>query len=172
MVEQREPGGPPPFDSVFEGEDVEQRIYGTILGLREPTSAGEIAETADCDPKTARKYLSWFTKLGVVTEHGGRPTTYQRNDAYFEWRRADELASRHSRDELRQRVSELTDRITGYRGRYDAERPADVAVLDFDAEEIDAVYEDLTDWATAERERRLYEQARKQVADQGVEQAR
>jgi len=169
MVEQREPGGPPPFDPVFEDGDVEQRIYGTVLALREPTSAGEVAETADCDPKTARKYLSWFAELGVVTEHDGRPTTYERNDAYFEWRRVDELASTHSWEELQQRVSELTDRITEYRGRYDAERPADVAVLDFDDEEIDAVYEELADWTTAERERRLYERARQQVADRGVE---
>lgn len=171
MVEQSGPDSHPSFDAVFDGEDVEQRIYGTVLELREPTSAGEIAETADCDPKTARKYLSWFAELGVVTEHDGRPTTYQRNDAYFEWRRVDELASTHSRDELRQRMSELTDRIAEYRRRYDAEEPAEVDAFDFEDEGIDAVYEDLADWATAERERRLYERARQQVADRSVESA-
>lgn len=171
MGEQSESGGPPPFDAVFDDGDVEQQIYGTILGLREATSAGEIAEDADCDPKTARKYLSWFAELGVVTEHDGRPTTYRRNDAYFQWRRVDELASTHSRDELQQRVSELTDRVAEYRDRYDAEGPADVDVLGFEDGEIDAVYEELADWATAERERRLYERARQQVADRGVESA-
>jgi len=53
---------PPLQKDAFRGDDVEQRIYGTILQTREPTTASAIADVADCDPKTARKYLGWFSE--------------------------------------------------------------------------------------------------------------
>ena len=57
MSETDVPDGPPPFEEPFSSDDVEQRIYGSILQTREPTTASAIADSADCDPKTARKYL-------------------------------------------------------------------------------------------------------------------
>ncbi|MEM4781740.1 MAG: transcriptional regulator [Halalkalicoccus sp.] len=160
-----EPRGPPAFDAPFEGEDVEQRIYGVVLRTRTPTSAAAIAEEAECDPKTARKYLAWFADLGVVTAHEGRPRTYERNEAYFEWRRVNELASTRSIGELRRRVSELSERIDAYRDRYGAETPGEVDALERDDSDVDGVYEDLADWATALGERRLSERARRQLSD-------
>jgi predicted transcriptional regulator len=85
--------GPPSFEDPFSEDDVEQRIYGTILQTREPTTASAIAERAECDPKTARKYLSWFGELGIVIRHDGHPATYERNNAYFEWRRINQLVA-------------------------------------------------------------------------------
>jgi len=93
-------GGPPPFEDAFSSDDVEQRIYGTILQTRKPTAASSIADIADCDPKTARKYLGWFNDLGIVTRYDGHPATYERNDAYFEWRRINQLAADHSVQDL------------------------------------------------------------------------
>jgi hypothetical protein len=61
-------------------------------------------------------------------------------------------------------VSELTDRIKAYRDEYDTDSPADVDVFAFDAEQIDDVYVDLGDWATALEERRLHERARRKAA--------
>lgn len=154
---------PPPFEAVFSGDDVEQRIYGTILQTREPSTGGAIAEVVGCDPKTARKYLNWFAELGVVTHHDGHPSTYERNDAYFEWRHINQLASEHSLEELKQRVRELTETISTYERRYDAPTPAAVdAVAEADNMTIDEVYSDLGDWETARQERRRYEQARQQ----------
>jgi predicted transcriptional regulator len=163
MSDSRESRDRPSFDDPFAGEDVEQRIFGTLLGTREPTGASEIAERSDCDPKTARKYLNWFTELGVVTRHEGRPVTYERNDAYFEWRRVNDLASTHSVEELRSRIADLTERIESYRRTYDAEHPAEVDALDA-GEDVDAVYADLNDWTTALQDRRLHERARQQLA--------
>ncbi len=158
--------GPPPFEELFHGEDVEQRVYGTILQTRAPATANAISERADCDPKTARKYLAWFTTLGIVRRHDGHPTTYERNDAYFEWRRINQLAAEHSIEELQQRVRELTARITEYEERYDAETPATIdAVAIADASDdrtIDEVYSDLGEWATARAERQRYDRARQQ----------
>lgn len=102
-------------------------------------------------------------QLGIVRRHEGEPTVYERNDAYFEWRRVDELAATHSREELREVVAALTERIATYRDRYGAERPGDVDLLGIDADEIEAVHAELGDWVSAERERRLCERAGRQL---------
>ncbi|WP_231186347.1 sugar-specific transcriptional regulator TrmB [Haladaptatus sp. DYF46] len=160
--------GPPPFEDAFSGDDVEQQIYGTILQIREPVAASAIANRTDCDPKTARKYLQWFADLGIVTQHDGHPTTYERNDAYFEWRRINQLAARHSLEELQQRVRTLTTTINSYEDEYAAATPADVdalAVVETTVDQsIDDVYNDLADWMTAREERTRYERARQQRA--------
>ena len=171
MSNSEREGGPPSFDDPFGETDVEQQIYATILQTREPTAASGIAERVDCDPKTARKYLRWFAQLGIVTQHEGRPTTYERNDSYFEWRRVNDLAADHSGEEIQARVRELTNRIHEYEQRYDADSPADVdavAAPESDEHEtIDDVYGDLGDWATARHERQLYERARQRHAGTG-----
>lgn len=157
---------PPPFEDPFEGADVEQRIYGTILQTREPTTASAIAETVGCDPKTARKYLSWFADLGIVIRHDGHPLTYERNDAYFEWRRINQLAADHSIEALQDRVRDLSGRISAYEDRYDASDPSNVDAIArgerAEDRSIEAVYRDLGDWATALKERERYERARQQ----------
>ena len=175
MSNSESPDGPPSFEDAFRGDDVEQRVYGTILQTREPTTASTIANQADCDPKTARKYLGWFADLGIVTRHDGHPATYERNDAYFEWRRINQLATEHSVEDLQQRVQELTTRIDEYEDTYDAATPAAVdAVAVAEASDdrtIDDVYSDLGDWATARQERTRYERARQQRASVEPEQA-
>jgi predicted transcriptional regulator len=168
MSNSESPGGPPSFEDAFRGDDVEQRIYGTILQTREPTTASAIADVADCDPKTARKYLGWFSELGIVTRHNGHPATYERNDAYFEWRRINQLAADHSVEDLQQRVRELSSRIEAYEDTYGAPTPAAVDAVDAaessDDRTIDDVYGDLGDWATARDERTRSERARQQRA--------
>ncbi|WP_276253264.1 DUF7342 family protein [Halomontanus rarus] len=164
MADGARRNGPPPFDRPFEAEDTKQRVYGAVLHAREPMTAAEIAERADCSEESARTHLSFYADLGIVIRHEGRPVRYERNDDYFEWRRVNELARGHTVDELQARVSELTDRIETYRDEYDSDSPADVNVLEFDAEEVDNVYVDLGDWATAIEERRLHERARRKVA--------
>lgn len=156
--------GPPPFDRPFEGEDTKQRVYGAVLHTREPMAAAEIAERADCSEESARTHLSFYADLGIVIRHEGRPVRYERNDDYFEWRRVNELARENTVDELQARVSELTDRIEEYRDEYGVDSPAEVDVLEFDAEQVDDVYVELGDWATIIEERRLHERARKKAA--------
>ena len=175
MADSESTNGPLPFEDAFSGEDVEQRIYGTILQIRDPTTASAVTERVDCDPKTARKYLDWFANLGIVTRHDGHPATYERNDAYFEWRRINQLAADHTVEELQARVRELTVRITDYEDAYDAATPAAVdavAVAEAsDSQSIDDVYSDLTDWETAREERERYERARQQRTGTDGEQA-
>lgn len=164
MSDDMQHEGPPPFERPFESEDTKQRVYGAVLHAREPTTVSEIAERADCSEESARTHLSFYAELGIVVRHEGRPVRYERNADYFEWRRVNRLAQENTVEELQIRVSELTDRVEGYRDEYNADSPADVDVLDFDAARIDDVYEELGDWATAIEERRLHEQARKKAA--------
>ena len=168
MAERSRGDGPPPFDRPFEDEDTKQRVYGTILHARDPLTAAEIADRADCSEDAARSHLSFYTDLGIVIRHEGRPVRYERNDDYFEWRRVNELAREHSVDELQACVSELTDQIETYRDEYGADSPADVDVLEFDADDVDDVYVDLSDWATAVEDRRLHERARRKVTNSTV----
>jgi DNA-binding transcriptional regulator GbsR (MarR family) len=156
--------GPPPFDRPFEGEDTKQRVYGAVLHAREPMTAAEIAERADCSEESARTHLTFYSDLGIVIRHEGRPVRYERNDDYFEWRRVNELAQENTVEELQARVSELNERLETYREKYDAETPAEVDVLEFDPKQVDDVYVDLGDWATVIEERRLHERARRKAA--------
>jgi DNA-binding transcriptional regulator GbsR (MarR family) len=164
MTDDTRDDGPPPFDRPFEDEDTKQRVYGAVLHAREPMTAADIADRADCSAESARTHLSFYVELGIVIRHEGRPVRYERNDDYFEWRRVTELAREHTVDELQTRVSELTDRIEGYRDEYGADSHAEVDVLEFDAERVDDVYAELGDWATAIEERRRHERARRKVA--------
>lgn len=166
MSNSESPDDLPAFDA-FRGDDVEQRVYGTVLQTREPTTTSAIAKRADCDPKTARKYLGWFGELGIVTRHDGHPATYERNDAYFEWCRINQLAADHSVEDRQQCVPELTSRIDAYEDTYAAATPAAVgavAAAETGDRTIDDAYSDLGDWTTAWDERTRYEAARQQSA--------
>lgn len=157
--------GCPPFEDVVASDDVARRVYDTILQVRELTSVEAIADAADCDPETARKFLTWFTELRIITRHDGQPATFERNDAYFDWRRVNELAATHSDAELRDRIQDLTARISEYEERYDAASPAAVdavAVAETSERSIDEVHVNLGDWATAHEQREQYERALQQ----------
>ena len=155
-------GSHPPFENPFgTARSAEERVYDTVLQTREPTTAKTVADDADCDPKTARKYLDWFATLGVVTEHDGEPPTYERNDRYFEWRRVNELASEPAA-ELQSQVRSLTERIETYETRYDADQPAEVDALAPPGDiSTETAFADLTDWQTARSELERHEQARR-----------
>lgn len=158
---------PPPFDPVFEEASAEERVYAVVLQTREPTPVSELAERADCDRSTARKYLDWFTELSIVTKYDDQqPVTYERNPAYFEWRRINELAEQYTTDELGDRVRKIRDRIQHYQRSYDAPTPGSVDALSVsDDETIDSVWADLTDWATKREELRRHDRARQLQMD-------
>ena len=157
---------PPPFDRPFDGEDTRQRVHGVILHARDPMTAAEIADRANCTEDAARDHLSFYTEQGIVTKHESEPARYKRNDEHIEQRRVDELADDHTIDELQIRVSELTDQIEQYRDEYNADSPADVDLTDADAaDDIDDVYIELSNWATLIEERRLHERAQETILD-------
>ena len=153
---------PPPFENPFDAaRSAEERVYDAVLQTRQPTTAKDMADDADCDPKTARKYLDWFSTLGIVIRHDGDLPTYERNDRYFEWRRVNELSGKPTA-ELQSQVQSLAERIKTYEQRYDADDPAEVDALAPPAEiSTETAFEELTDWQTARSELQRHEQARR-----------
>jgi len=159
---------PPDFSTLDSPADVltdhpiRERLFDVILQLREPTKVSEIAERADCDTETARDYLAWFAAMGMVREYGGRPTRYQRNDAYLRWRRIEQLRANYSVDELVEQLQDVLDELEAYRDQFDADAPAEVSLVDASREQpTAAAWEALSEWRTLQRRAELLDLARR-----------
>jgi predicted ArsR family transcriptional regulator len=166
------PNDAPSFDVAEEfGEamsDVpaDERVYRIALQLYEPARTADVAERAACAPDTARRHLQRLVELGVIEQVTDDPATYQRNDAYFEWRKRQRLAD-CSMDELQNRLETLTARERTFRERYGADTPADVdALAHVDYDELEDVWLDLSEWQTVrDRIERLEAVRRRRTSD-------
>lgn len=121
-----------------------------------------------CSTDTVRKYLNWFTELGVATKREGRPVQYERNTAYFEWQYVSKLADTHSLEDLRRNVLDIRDRLETFRDRYDADEPARIDVVeaaDRFSVDIEEAWDDLSAWASLQEELRLHDRARRRLSD-------
>lgn len=131
------------------------------MQTREPTKVAVIADRADCDTETAREYLEWFTSMGIVREHAGRPVRYERNESYLFWRRVEQIREAYSEEEI---VSELTDTVEAiaeYREQFDAKEPGDVSLVEASRDGvIEDAWEALSTWKTLERRAEVLDRAR------------
>lgn len=154
------------FAEAVSDAPADERVYRVALQLHEPTRVAEVAERAACAPDTARRHLQRLVDLGVITRVTDDPTTYQRNESYFEWRKRQRLTD-CSMDELRDRLETLTARERTFRERYDADTPAAVdALAHADHDELEAVWLDLSEWQTVrERVERLEAVRRDRTSD-------
>lgn len=158
----------------FANPSTEERVYSLLVGSSEAWSAPAVADALECSPDTARKYLEWFAELGILSGSDGRPRTYQRNEAYFEWRYVQQLTETHTLVELRENVSDLRERLETYRERYGEESPSAVDALregQLSGEDVEVVWDDLSAWAGIEEELRLHERARQQLLDRSGNQS-
>ena len=160
---------PPDFDSWESPEDIlkagstRERLVDVILQLRTPTKVSTIADSADCDPETAREYLQWFASMGIVREISGRPVRYERNDSYLRWRRVERIREQYSETEIVEELSAVVDAIEGYREQFDAETPSEVVLANEDSDEsVEGAWETLSDWKTLEQRAILLDAARRQ----------
>lgn len=162
-----EEGTPPRLDTAFDADSARERLYSVLVQTRDPTTATAIADRADCHPDTARKYLAWFAQLGLAVRHDGRPTTYERNEAYFEWRYVTELADHHTLEDLRNHIQSIQDRLNTYREEYGADNPSLVNAREVADETTatDRIWSDLANWASLEDELRLHERARQRLTE-------
>lgn len=149
-----------------EGKTVRERLYESALTVREPATVAEIADRTDCATESARRHLQWFADIGIVERVGdGRPARYRRNEAYFEWRRADGLRRELSAAELSDRLDGLLERDRTYQERYGAPEPTDVSAFDHadpsDHDAFESVLTDVNDWSSVREEIRITEQARR-----------
>ena len=148
--------------SLLTGESTRERLLDTVTAIRSPTKVSAIADRADCDTETARDYLEWFTEMGMVRRYDGRPVRYERNDAYFQWRRLNRLREAYSEAEIVEMLTETIERIDEYRARFDAESPDEVSLVEASkTTATEAVWEALSTWETLERRAALLDAARR-----------
>lgn len=146
-------GIPSEFDLAEEFQDAlaDERVYRVALQLYEPARIAEIADRANCAADTARRHLRRLADIGVIGRRSDDPTTYHRNESYFEWRKRNRLEEL-STSELREQLGALTERERTFRGRYDADAPGTVDALDHgDYDEVEPVWMDLSEWQTVRR---------------------
>ncbi|SEH17635.1 DNA-binding transcriptional regulator GbsR, MarR family [Natronorubrum sediminis] len=128
-----------------------QRVYDILVGTTDPVSAQEFAERAHCSETGARHSLEQLVEMGIAEQTGARPTLYQRNPSYFQWKRVETLAREHSVGELRSRLAELIDADQDLQETYGVPDPDAVVVSDDALEDHEALHDqwdDLTTWRT------------------------
>jgi hypothetical protein len=154
-----------------EGKTVKERIYETALTLRDPTPVSVVADRTECTPESARRHLRWFAEIGIVEPVGeGQPAQFQRNHAYFRWKRANEARRTHSGDELATQLETLLERDRAYQDKYDVSDPAQVSAFDIadpdDHDALEAIWTDVNDWLTVREEQRVLEHAQRLQREQ------
>ena len=149
-------------DSLLTDGPIRERLLDVVVGLRSPTKVSVIAELADCDSETARDYLEWFDEMGVVHRHDGRPVQYERNDAYFQWRRINRIRGEYSEQEILELLSDTLQQLDEYRAEFDAEAPDDVSLVEASRDmPTEDAWEALSEWKTLERRATLLDAARR-----------
>ena len=149
-------------DSLLKSGPIRGRLLDVVTGLHTPTKVSDIAALADCDTGTARDYLEWFDEMGLVHRHDGRPVRYERNDAYFQWRRIDRIREDYSEQEIVEALSDTIDQIDDYREQFDADDPDDVSLVEASQEmATEDAWEALSEWETLERRAALLDAARR-----------
>jgi predicted ArsR family transcriptional regulator len=153
-----------PPDSLFSGGPIRERLLDVIVELRMPTKVSTIAERADCDTETARDYLEWFDEMGIVHRQDGCPARYERNDAYFEWRRIDQIREDYTKEEIVDALTSVLEQIDEYRTQFDADHVDAVSLVDATREQnlsTEAAWEALSDWKSLEQRAALLDAVRR-----------
>ncbi|WP_049934135.1 DUF7342 family protein [Halarchaeum acidiphilum] len=139
-----------------------QRVYdvATTLSTYEPVS--EIAEQASCSTDGARDALSQLVEMDIVETRGSRPAEYRRNEAYFRWKRIEDLARDHTPSELRTQIDDLIEEDDALQERFDAPSPNAVSPGEFDGVDHETVHdrwEALSRWRSLRHDIELLQQA-------------
>ena len=175
MSDTNDERGPPLSDISTELEDqlrnapADERVYRTALELTAPTRVTEIADRADCSPNAARRHLKRLAEIGLLTRVTENPATFERNEAYFEWRRLNRLAELSER-EYESRLRELLAENESYKDTYDTEKPDDVDPLEYaQYGDPEQVWLDISNWEAVRREIRDLRRVNHDAAtDEGV----
>jgi len=149
--------GPEPSDSSIadereewhDSQDTRDRIRSVATGLQEPATVATVADRAGCSANAARKHLNALADLGIVQRVEDNRSRYVRNDAYFRWRQANELATTNSTESLLDELAELETREEEFRDRFDAATPEDVDIpVDGSHSDIETRLDTLSEWQT------------------------
>ncbi|MFB6077968.1 MAG: hypothetical protein ABEJ80_03200 [Halarchaeum sp.] len=109
-----------------------QRVYDVVTTLSTYEPVREIADQASCSTDGARDALSQLAEMGIAETRGSRPVEYRRNEAYFRWKRIEDLAREHSPSELRARIDALIEEDETLQERFGAPSPDAVSPGEFE----------------------------------------
>jgi hypothetical protein len=105
--------------------DAQRRVESIAGSLREPRAAAWVAERADVDPKTARKYLERLVDYGHLARRrpgDGNATLYAPDSEQQILERVRDLADRDP-DEIAALREELADEIDDWRAAFGVDDP-------------------------------------------------
>ena len=152
-----------------------ERVYDTVVGVRSFQTAEELANQARCSTTAARKVVEQLAEMGIAERRDGRPTTYRRNDAYFEWKRIESLATEHGTERLKERIEKLIAEDRACQDEYGVPEPNAVSMEDIAIDNHEALHdrwEKLNEWRSIRRDirilRRAIERSERVVDDEAI----
>lgn len=145
------------------------RVYSALLGVTESTHCPKIAEMANCSQNSAKKHLNRLVEMGLAQKDPSRTRAcYRRNEGYFEWREANQIATDLTAAEIIERVHKLESQQEEFEDRFDSNDPASVSVFAQDSHEaIHDRMKAVSEWQRLKRDIRLYELAHRLAENDG-----
>lgn len=162
-----------PPDEVVRGDRTRDDFLDAVLGLDSPATASEVADLAGRGADAAREYLQWFDRMGIVTKVTDSPATYERNQAYLNWRGVQTLRDEYTTDELLDFLATEIDRAEELAETFGVESPDEVSISERatgDGRSVESVWEDIAAWRTARRRITLLERAVTRDGDHATDQ--
>ncbi len=139
-------------DSHTTGDDdteqtARERLLDAIHALSQPTKISVLAEMADCSDQGARNILSDFEELGIVEKAGEGPLKYDKNEAYFRFRRGYELAQSHTDEELRAKITDRWKKHQEWKQEFGTEHPSTINVEQLSEKQGEDAVRELREWS-------------------------
>jgi hypothetical protein len=149
-------------EELVRGDRTRDDFFDAVLALDSPATANDVADLAGHGVDSAREYLDWFERMGIVTQVTDSPATYERNQEYLNWRRVQKLRQEYATEELLDLLKTESKRAETLEEEFDVESPDQISVSRYASEtdrSIEAVWERLSAWQTARRRVALLERA-------------
>lgn len=139
----------------LDDDTIATRVYDTVANIHEPAPISDICDLAMCSPDEARPVLNLLDELNIitVTTNDSESPQYKRNDSYFRWRRAQELAMEFTLDELDEMDARFRHQIDAYQDMYDANTIEGVENASSNEALREYVRQDMNQWALLKRTR-------------------
>jgi len=149
-------------EELVRGDRTRDDFFDAVLALDSPATVNDVAELAGHGVDSAREYLEWFERMGIVTQATESPATYERNQEYLNWRRVQKLRQEYATEELLDLLKTESKRAETLEREFDVESPDAISVSRYASEtdrSIEEVWERLSAWQTARRRVALLERA-------------
>ena len=142
-----------------------ERLLEAIHALSQPMKISVLAEMADCSDQGARNILSDFEDLGIVEKAGENPLKYDKNEAYFRFRRGYELAQAHSDEELRAGIIDRWSKHQAWKQEFETEHPSTISIEQVHEEQGEDAVRELQEWSATYEALQDYIEALEQVRE-------